>query len=120
MNNEVQRAYDDAKAMLQKLQEMNTLYVKALDQKSTAEINLDSAIALVMAELESKDISKTALKEIVNGDARVIKAKQELSLAKSEVKKCEARVSFVEKSHDLEKKRMSAEMDEANRFNYHE
>ena len=117
MQAEIEQAYQSAKALLEQLRNMNARLAEALDRKGEAEINLASIMAVVTKELEQGGVSKTALKGIAQGDPRVLEAQEKLTLAKIEVKKGEQRVSYVEKSHDLEKKRMSAEMEEAKRLN---
>jgi hypothetical protein len=120
MNAEIQNAYESASAMLRKLKEANKQYVRALEEKGEAEINLDSITSLVTRELDNGGVSKTALPQLVKGDKRVLDARAELIRADVKCKTKTALVKFVEKEHDLEKKRMQAEMDEANRLNLKE
>ena len=120
MHIEISKAYESAKTLLEQLRNMNKGYAEALDKKGEAEINFDSVVALVTSEKEMTGVSKTALKDLVKGDERVLEAKAQKIRADIEVKKAEARVEYVEKAHDLEKKRMSAEMEEAKRFDYNQ
>lgn len=116
MNIETQNAYDTAKKLLAKLQLANKSFVNALERKGEADISLDSITALVTREIENTETSKTAQDKLVKGDKRVLEAKAEQIRAGVEVKHQSALVSFIEKQHDLEKKRMSAEIEETKRI----
>jgi len=116
MNIETNNAYELAKKALAMLESVYCLLMDTIERKANAEVNLDSVTAQVMAEKESQNISKTALKDLVKGDERVIKAKAELILASMEAKKHECRVDYLTKLHDLEKKRMSAEIEDSKRI----
>lgn len=116
MNTNTQNAYETAKALLRKLEQANKKFVKALERKGEADINLDSVTALVTREIENSEVSKTAQDKMVKGDPRVLEAKAEQIRAGVEVKHQDALVSFIEKQHDLEKKRMSAEIEETKRI----
>lgn len=116
MNIETQNAYNDAKKTLSILEGVYKQLVNALERKANAEVNLDSVTAQVTDEKENSDVSKTALRELVKGDKRVIEARAELTLANLEVKKADCRVDYITKMHDLEKKRMTAEMEDNKRL----
>ena len=116
MNAEINNAYETAKQLLSKLRVANGKFVKALERKGEADISLDSVTALVTREIENTSTSKAAQERLVKGDQRVLDAKAEQIRASVEVKHQDALVSFIEKQHDLEKKRMSAEIEESKRI----
>ena len=118
MQSEIQQAYDMSNSYLDKLELSNKQYIKALERKGEAEINLDSMTAFVTREYDNGDYSKTALPNAVKGDKRVLDCKAELIRSDINLKAKVALVKFLTQKHDLERKRMSAEMEECKRIDY--
>ncbi|GEM_PF-3573868 len=118
MQAEIEQAYNDANSALAMLKKVYKDHIKALENKAEAEANLESMIAFVTNELDNTSTSKAALDGMVKGDPRVLEAKATVKSAVVRVKSEECRISWLEKKHDLEKKRMSAEMEEAKRLDF--
>lgn len=120
MQAEINEAYQSALKALGLYETVSKRHVETLKKLADAEAQLDSVTAFVTKEVEESGVSKTALKEIVKGDARVIDAKKVVNNLKREKEAGIVRIEYCKAYHDLEKKRMSAEMEEAKRFNYNE
>lgn len=93
-------------------------YVQAIENLGKAEINLDSIREKITKQYDDRwdTVSKTALKDLVAGHEEVLKEKREQIRYKNQMKKCEAKLDFLDKHYMLEKKAMDAEIVEAKRF----
>lgn len=120
MNAEINSAYESAKKVLALWRKTGKEHIETLEQLAKAEAQYKSTVAFVTSELEGKQISKTALRELVNGDERVLQAEAEVNELKRKREAHRARIDYLIANYDLEKKRMQAEMDEAKRMNLSE
>ena len=117
MQAEIEQAYQSALKALGLYEKVSKLFVETLEKLAKAEANFDSVLSFVTKQLDESGVSKTALKEIAKGDPRVLEAKKAVNDLKREREAGQTRIDYVKAYHDLEKKRMSAEMDEAKRLN---
>jgi len=117
---EIKEAYDDAKKALNMWKTAGKELVNVLDRLSTAEANYKSIVAMVTSEKDTDGTSKAALKEIVKGDSRVLKAEAEVNMLKKYKESYNVRIDYLKAQYELEKKRMSAEMEEAGKMNFEE
>lgn len=116
MNSQINEAYQSAQKALGMMKTVGEQTVKTLEELAKAEANYDSVVAFVTKREDSSGVSKTALKEVVKGDKDVMEAKARVTELKREREGNVVRYEYCKAYHDLEKKRMSAEMDEAKRI----
>ena len=102
--------YNESKEVLKvefKLQKDK--YVKALKEIGWAKTSLASVTAMVAKELDGQiKVSKTALKDMVAGDARVLKEKEKLDKWTLQKEICRAEMDYLEQDINLNKKMMDS------------
>lgn len=104
----IQDHYQDAKAYLERYGIEAVVWRESNDKATHAEINLDSVSSVVAKELDSGSFSKTALRDAVKGDDRVLKAKAEHMKACLAVEVSREKMKFLDMSYTLEKKMIDA------------
>ena len=117
MHIETKKYYNLAKAALHKMDAIEIELQDRLDQEAKAEINLDSIREKITREYDSQKISKTALKDIVAGNAEVMKAKEEYINICKDVIKSKRKIEHLERYYNIEKKAMDAETQENKKYN---
>jgi len=112
MNTQILEAYNSAQEALKQKKKQLSKYIECLRQVTKAAIQFDSITALVTKDLDTKEVSKTALKELVKGDQRVLDAKHLLEKLKANKEAIRATTDYLDDVYNLGKKRMDAEMSE--------
>ncbi len=100
--------YETARAYMAKHQDKTKDYSELLADITTAQTNLDSVTAQKTHELDGTSISKTALKELVNGDPLVLEHKSILGGLKNQKEVIRAQMNHLEMMYALEKKAIDA------------
>ena len=102
--------YEESKEVLKvEFKAEKDKYVKALKEIGWAKTSLASVTALVTAELDAKaKVSKAALKDMVSGDARVLKEKEKLDKWTLQKEICRAEMDYLEHDINLNKKMMDS------------
>ena len=118
MQSEIEQAYNDSKTALKLWERSAKEYVGVLEGLAKNEANLDSVTAQVTKEFDDGRVSKAALKNIVAGNDRVLTAKAEVMRLKRSKEAYLCRIDYLKAQYDLEKKRMSAEMEECKRMDF--
>jgi hypothetical protein len=116
MQAEINNAYQSAKSAMSLWEMAGKSYIKTLEQLAVAEANYKSTLAMVSKEFDRNGTSKTALKDVVKGDTRVLETEAKVTELKRLKEAGIVRIEFLKAQYDLEKKRMQAEMDEAVRI----
>ena len=107
MHEEARNHYNIAQEVGNLMITVDSDLIDACYKLEEAKHNLEIAVAEVTMELEKTDMSKTALKDSVPKDDRVIEAKAEVSLATVKKKGYElTRERYIMK-HSLERKAMN-------------
>jgi DNA-binding transcriptional regulator GbsR (MarR family) len=103
-----QNHYETAQTCMKKHEARTRGFSRLLAAITKATTNLDSVIAEKTRELDKKDISKTALKELVSGDPSVLEHKAILGGLKNKKEVLNAQMKHLEMMYNLEKKAMDA------------
>ena len=102
-----QDSYDKSQLLLKSLEKNSKELMDALDDENKAEINFDSIKAMQTEKYDNGNFSKTALKQVVDGDKLVLDAKAELQKASLKVKKCEIKIKYIDHALSIEKRALN-------------
>ena len=101
--------YRKALDYLNRFEAQKDALVNCLKEMAEAEANYSSIRAMVSKEHDNDEkISKTALNNMIDGDKRVVDAKDRKFLLKSRKEGIKAVMTYLEMGYSLEKKRMDS------------
>lgn len=96
--------FEENKRLLEKRLECVKAKISARAKLAKAKTNLESIKYMVSRELDKEDVSKTALKEMIQGDKRVVDAKNELEDIRCEFSMNDEKVEHIQEIINNNKK----------------